>query len=60
MHTSIKFDWKILQSRFPFLDTEVYIKNNKVHTKIYRKKQIDKDFAYQFRAPYTIKKQHTV
>ena len=36
-HNSIKFEYKISQSSIPFLDTEVYIKNNKLYTKIYRK-----------------------
>ena len=40
-HTSIKFKYKISKSSIPFLDTEVYIKNNKLYTKIYRK-EIDR------------------
>ena len=36
-HNSIKFEYKISQSSIPFLCTEVYIKNNKLCTKICRK-----------------------
>ena len=34
---SIKFEYKISRSSIPFIGTEVYIKNNKLCTKIYRK-----------------------
>ena len=46
-HISINFEYKISQSSIPFLYTEVYIKNNKLYTKIYRK-ETDKQkvFAY--------------
>ena len=37
-HPSIKFEYKILKERISFLDTKIYIKNNKLHTKIFRKK----------------------
>ena len=40
-HTSIKFKYKISQSSIPFLDMGVYIKNNKLYTKIYTK-EIDR------------------
>ena len=36
-HDSIKFEYKILKASISFLDTEVYIKNNKLNTKIYTK-----------------------
>ena len=36
-HDSIKFKYKISKTSISFLDTEVYIKNNKFFTKIYRK-----------------------
>ena len=36
-HNSIKFEYKISKTSISFLDTEVYIKNNKLYTKIYRK-----------------------
>ena len=36
-HDSIKFEYKISKTIISFLDTEVYIKNNKLYTKIYRK-----------------------
>ena len=36
-HNSIKSEYKILQSSFPFFDAEVYVENNKLYTKIYRK-----------------------
>ena len=37
-HPSIKFEYEISKERISFLDTEIYIKNNKLHTKIFRKK----------------------
>ena len=37
-HPSIKFEYKISKERISFLDTNIYIKNNKLHTKIFRKK----------------------
>ena len=37
-HPSIKFEYEILKEKISFLDTEIYIKNNKLHTKIFRKK----------------------
>ena len=36
-HASIKFEYEISKEKISFLDTEIYIKNNKVHTKIFRK-----------------------
>ena len=40
---SIKLEYKISQTSIPFLDTEVYIRNNKLYTKIrIGKKQTDK------------------
>ena len=36
-HDPIKFKYKISKTSISFLDTEVYIKNNKLYTKIYRK-----------------------
>ena len=38
IHESIKFEYQISNTRITFLDTEVYIKNNKLYIKIYRKK----------------------
>ena len=38
-HPSIKFEYEISKERISFLDTEIYIKNNKLHTKIFRKKR---------------------
>ena len=37
-HPSIKFEYKISKEIISFLDTEIYIKNNKLHTKIFTKK----------------------
>ena len=37
-HPSIKFEYEILKERFPFLDSEIHIKNNKLHAKTFRKK----------------------
>ena len=34
----IKFEYEISKEKISFLDTEIYIKNNKLHTKIFRKK----------------------
>ena len=36
-HPSIKFDYKSSADRIVFLDTEIYLHNGKLHTKIYRK-----------------------
>ena len=43
-HESIKFEYQISKTSITFLDTEVYIKNNKLYTKIYiyKKNQIVK------------------
>ena len=45
-HNSIKFEYKISQSSMPFLDTEVYIKNNKLYTKVYRKETSRQNFLH--------------
>ena len=37
-HQSIKFEYELSKERISFLDTEIHIKNNKLHTKIFRKK----------------------
>ena len=37
-HSSIKFENEIAKERISFLDTEIYIKNSKLHTKIFREK----------------------
>ena len=36
---SIKFEYQISKTSITFLDIEVYIKNNKLYAKIYRKKK---------------------
>ena len=38
-HKSIRFEYQISKTRITLLDTEIYIKNNKLYTKIYRKKR---------------------
>ena len=43
---SINFKYKILQSSIPFLDTKVYIKNNKLYTKIHRKETDRQNFLH--------------
>ena len=43
-HPSIKFEYKILKERISFLDTKIYIKNNKLHTKYLGRKQTIKPF----------------
>ena len=45
-HNSIKFEYKISQSSMPFLDKEVYIKNNKLYTKVYRKETSRQNFLH--------------
>ena len=37
-HPSIKFEYEISKEGISFLDTEIYIKNNKLRTKVFRKK----------------------
>ena len=37
-HQSIKFEYELSKERISFLNTEIHIKNNKLHTKIFRKK----------------------
>ena len=37
-HESIKFEYQISKTSILFLDTEVYIKNNKLYVKTHRKK----------------------
>ena len=37
-HSSIKFEYEISKERTSFLGAEIYIKNNKLHTKIFKKK----------------------
>ena len=41
-HESIKFEYQISKTSIAFLDTQAYIKNNRLYTKTYRKKQIVK------------------
>ena len=36
-HKSIKFEYQISETSITFLDSEIYISNNKLYTKIYRK-----------------------
>ena len=36
-HPSVKFDYKASKERIVFLNTEIYLHNGKLHTKIYRK-----------------------
>ena len=35
-HPTIKFDYKVSKNCIVFLDTEIYLQNNKLHTKIHR------------------------
>ena len=37
-HPSIKFEYEILEEGILFLDIKIYIKNNKLHTRIFRNK----------------------
>ena len=41
----IKFEYMISQSRIPFLDTNVYIKNQELYTKIYNRNRQTKIFV---------------
>ena len=41
-HDSVKLEYKMSQSRIPFLDTGVSIKNNYLYTKIYRRRNRQK------------------
>ena len=43
---SIKFEYKISKTSISFLDTEVYIKNNKLYTKIYIKQTYRQSFLH--------------
>ena len=46
-NNSLKFEYKISQSNIPFLEMEVYLKNNKLYTMIYRKEtERENFFAY--------------
>ena len=38
-HPSVKFEYEIAKERISFLDTEIYIKNNKLHTRYLERKQ---------------------
>ena len=50
-HSSIKFEYKISQLSIPLLDTVVYIKNNKLYTKIDRK-EIDRPFFWHINSEH--------
>ena len=45
-HDSIKFEHQISKTSISFLDTEMYIKNNKLYTKIYRKQTDRQSFLH--------------
>ena len=45
-HPSIKFEYEILKEIISFLDTKIYIKNNKLHTKIFRNKTDRQTFLH--------------
>ena len=56
----IKFEYKLSQPSIPSLNTEVYIKNNKLYTKIYRKESDRQTFFHiNSEDPISLKKQHT-
>ena len=52
-HNSIKFENKISQSSIIFLDKEVYISNNKLYVKTYRKETDTQNFLH-------INSEHTI
>lgn len=37
-HLSIKFEFKILKERISFLEMKIYFQNNKLYTRVFRKK----------------------
>ena len=43
---SIKFEYKVSKTGISFLDTEVYVKNNKLYTEIYRKQTNRQSFLH--------------
>ena len=43
---SIKFEYMISQSSIPFLDTNVYIKNQELYTMIYNKETYRQNFLH--------------
>ena len=45
-HDSIKFEYKISKTSISFLDTEVYIKNNKLYTKLYSRQTDRQSFLH--------------
>ena len=45
-HDSIKFEYKISKTSVSFLDTDVYIMNKKLYTKIYRKQTDRQSFLH--------------
>ena len=56
----IKFEYKLSQPSIPSLNTEVYIKNNKLYTKIYRKESDRQTFFHiNSEDPISLKTQHT-
>ena len=61
IHPSIKFEYEISKDRILFLDTEIYIKNNKLHTKIFKKKTDRQTFLnINSEHPKSLKKQHPI
>ena len=60
-HPSIKFEYEISREIISFLDTEIYIKNSKLHTKIFRKKTDHQTFLnVSSEHPKSLKKQHPI
>ena len=45
-HPSIKFDYKASKNCIVFLETEIYLHNGKLHTKIYRKETDRQHFLH--------------
>ena len=45
-HLSIKFDYKASKDRIVFLDTEIYLHKDKLHTEIYRKETERKHYLH--------------
>ena len=54
-HESIKFEYHISKTSILFLDTAIHIKNNKLYTKTYRKKDHQTFLNIKFEHPKSLK-----
>ena len=58
-HNSIKFEYKISQPSILFLGTEIYIRNNKLYPKIYRK-ETDRQNFLQINSEHSISLKNSI